>query len=485
MFTKKESGIRGLAIALYFVISAAFIASVFMCQDASLRLLLSCIFAISELVLFILLNGRYIDGMVSFSNIFVICLFLFHFGQLVLIMLFPNDIYNLSIKMRYFTTEELSESIPAIFSSFSFIAMGMLFPKKQTELDNDLSTAYIDSDSEQSLEKSILSKAKVFIIFLFPFKFLIDIIFVLKSFSTTYLERIEWYGSFPDFFITIINMSLIGFALLLIAYKNDPRKQNRAFIFIIIYLLIIMLSGRRSENVAYVAILSLIYLQNRKEKIPALKWVMYGGLIFLFAAFLYTIVYLRNYSVTGIRGVYEAFITTLFRHNVFFEALREYGNTGYTAVCVIEKWLKVRGPSLGTSYILGLASILPNITGMPGKLADLSNYGKQMQYAGTLDSRYVNIGGSIIGETFYNFGIVGGLVFSLLLGLVIGKICRTITKYSNRSEYDKYMYYIPVMFSVLYWTRSYFCGLTREITWAIVVCYIINHCKFRVGKVEI
>lgn len=160
--------------------------------------------------------------------------------------------------------------------------------------------------------------------------------------------------------------------------------------------------------------------------------------------------------------------------NIILEEMREYGQTGYTAIAVLTNWLTSHSPSYGKSYIYGISAIFPNVGGIMGKLTEESTFGLTIyRTPGILNSLYTNIGGNVLGEFFFNFGKIGGVIASTLLGVFIGKINSKVNKNIDEFNYN-IIYIIPVMFAVLYWIRDYFGSCIRDIIWGVMICWIVK-----------
>ena len=136
-------------------------------------------------------------------------------------------------------------------------------------------------------------------------------------------------------------------------------------------------------------------------------------------------------------------------------------------------WLSNFGPSWGKSYLLGLSAIFPNLTGLAGQLTEEAAFATQLQQHNMVLNEYYNIGGSILGEFFFNFGIVGGIIFAFIVGKLIGWFSDNAMRSLKSGQYYFLIFAIPVMFASLYWVRDTFGHLIRDVVWAILLCIII------------
>lgn len=416
-----------------------------------------------ELVLFVYTNWKVTGEVFNFTVIFVVLLYLFHFGQVILMGFFPGTTKNQQITLKYFRTTDCLDAMRIITIIFLFVCLGIIVAgrKKIDAIKSDF-TENIDYDH-------LKSKAITMITITFPVKVIIDGIFFVKAISLGEGFGVYWLNGIPQFLRTYGDFSVIGFCLLISSLCNKTGKQTRALVLILTYFLALMLSGRRSENVVYVCIFVFIYLKTNKRKINLWKVIALSFFAYMFITFLYAIVYNRSQvGIQTISSFADAFVLVLKEKNIFVETLREYGNTGYTAVCVVAFWLKNKAPTYGLSLLCGCTAIFPNITGLPGELTELGNFAIQLKNYGMVTRLYTNIGGSLIGELLFNFGVVGGAVAAFILGLLIGKLGRRVQELMAVSDYIKLSYYIPAMISVLYWVRDVLGGEIRTMVWGIL-----------------
>ena len=201
--------------------------------------------------------------------------------------------------------------------------------------------------------------------------------------------------------------------------------------------------------------------------------------MYIILTFLYSIVSVRYEEGNGIYLILNSFLDNLTHRNILIEALREYGNTAYTALCVVLLWLEFNPPSWGLSYLLGLSAIFPNVGGIMGDLTTKSAFAVTLQEHGALTDQYYNIGGSIIGEFFFNFNVTGGIIASLVFGLILGILNNNIRFFFYTKQYYGILYYVPVMFNVTYWIRDCFGSIIRDIVWGIIFCYIMRKFKIK------
>lgn len=426
----------------------------------------------AELILFLFFMKRSGAKMISFAVVFVAVLALFHFGQVFLCALGDGAIAALELRivLKYFTDDECLSAMRLINISFICVCAGIIFATRAAEVP-----AVRNVDEKRQYADLCTKGALILILFSFPVKAALDINFFRLSFSAGFSEAVDWYGGVTDMIKTFGNLSVLGFGILIVSLAEDKKKQIPAFLFIILYLAFQIVSGRRSETVSYIVILGLIFFRTRfRKKIKPLTVILLFAAAYLFLTLMYTTARMRDLDERTVGGFFGLFFELLTRKNVLFEALREYGNTGYTPVCVLENWLDNYQPSFGKSYIFGLTAIFPNIGGISGRLVESSTYGLLLAQNGMVQSGYPNIGGSVIGELFFNFGRVGGILVSPLLGMLIGKIGSEADDALENGNALKIGLWITPMFTSLYWIRDYFGSGIREAVWGAALWFLIS-----------
>jgi len=419
-----------------------------------------------ELVAYLYANKAVKTTLLNYSTLFILLIFLFHFGQVLLIAFFPDMItlFSFRIVVDYFSDAQACYALRLMNIAFVSISLGTLLPS---------STYKQKRNALQNINYHQL--AKKIIIFTFPFKLIIDLLTVYNSFTIGFEQTSQWLQSIPNFIRAFGNISMVGFGILLVSLSITPQKQKKVFIFILVYLAVLMLSGWRSENVAYLAIFAYLYLSTR----PKMKWkniIIYAVAGYFMLCFVQVAADMRTSSDRSMAGYSDMMSTMLFGGGLLvFDAMRELGNTGYTAECVLINWLSNFDPSWGKSYFQGLSAIFPNLTGLAGQLTEDAAFASQLQKHNMVLTEYYNIGGSILGEFFFNFGVVGGIIFAFVVGKLIGWFSYNAHRSLKSGQYYFLIFAIPVMFASLYWVRDTFGHLIRDVVWGILLCmFILN-----------
>lgn len=468
MIVKKNAFIWSL---IFIIISISCNAAVF-CQsgDEESQIFVLGYILLVELVFFLIANSKVSNHVLNFGMVFIIVLFVFNFGQ-VIINTYLKSLYPHVRFLLLLSKEEALFGLKYINLAFSTLCIGLLI--SQIKLSNNKIS---EKDLFMNNHLDFKGIAHFVILLTFPIKLMVDLLTLVVSVTVGGAEARIFLNTFPNVLLYWGKISLIGFALLLVIYKSEAYKQNRVFFFIEAYILLMMISGVRSENVGYLLIFAFIYVACREKKVSIPKIVIYGLICIVLLAFIIAVGEYRNVNTKSISGFLEVFLNNLTKKNVAFSLLDTLGDTGYTAQCVINKWLPLYGASGGDSYYLGVFSVLPNIPRVftfPGIITEKSCFAIKLQIAKTLSDNYLNIGGSLIGEQFFNFGLIGGVIATFIIGIFLGKISSKCSVYFKEKNYYGLIRIIPIMFATIYWVRDYFGGEFREVIWGPLVFYII------------
>lgn len=425
------------------------------------------VLSVIELCVFLGINKKFVGSFINFSTLFVFVLYVFNFGQLVILTFF-RGVYSHVRFLNLMMPKEALYAFRFINLAFGAICIGILI----SESSKCLTCRKYEEKTFLSLEE--WGRIAKFIITLtFPVKVVLDVVVLYITVTQGGTASRAWLNAFPNVILYYGKISMVGFALLLVSLQSFRKAQTRVFIAVETYLLMAMLNGIRSENVSYICVMALLYFMcsDRKFKIRHLLLLGVTGILGL--TFIVTAGGFRNAADKSVASFFEMFMYYLIEKNIVFYLLDTCGDTAYTAICVLTKWLKHYEPSWGTAYYLGWTAIVPSLFGITGKWTAESYFALKLQEHDTLYWRYKNIGGSLIGEQFFNFQITGGIVACLVIGLLIGWISKKSYEEIKNGKIIVFPYITASMFCSLYWIRDYFGGGIREVVWGAVFCWII------------
>lgn len=418
----------------------------------------------------VLISYLYFDYKINkrftYSALFILVLFLFHFGQLMLLTFFYKSYEHVRF-LGLLDTRQSLYGFRIMTASLAAICFGILWESSRYNVKKVKRFDY-DVDLRRLAKKIIYAT--------FFVKLLLDLATLYISFSSGGEAARMFVNSFPNILLFYGKISLLGFALLIVSLKEKPQQQKKCFLFIIGYILLMMLSGIRSENVGYLAVFLFVYLQSRLKPLKFRQVILYGLGGFLGLTFVVAVGEFRSYTEKGLDSFFELTGGLLTEENVLLGLFDTCGDTGYTAQETLNEYLPKYGPSYGDAYYKGIAAVVPNL--LPfiidfGKMTEESSTPIKLQKTGVLNEGYQNIGGSFFAEQYLNFGVVGGIIMCFLWGIFFGWVGKISAISFETNNVLQLIIMIPIMLASVYWVRSYFGGGIREAVWDIILGLIV------------
>lgn len=400
-------------------------------------------------------------SLVSISTIFLILTYLFHFGNVIAIGLFPN--YKIQRNIYYL----LKLSFPMFKSTVLFcvasvlmLGFGILFAAKPKP------TRYL---FKRSSKTDFLFG---FILIIIGTPFIIEKLLTSLDifFGGAYFDSFNSLGDgsgTKNFFCTVF---YCGIACLVACYGRKMKAKAIIALLIAAAFLVanIILTGGRGLDFLMLLILIIVAFYNRIFIISKIKLIW----LFIFA---YIVMTSFN-AIADVRDQGMQLFTNSFTKNisdnVILDIMQEMGGTVYTPYLCIVKMGNDYEVALGSTYINALVMILPNINGkFNGLIID-------SHFANLLNVKW--IGGSYIGETYFNFGYFG-IVVVFLIGIIIYKIGVSFYNAVNKRNTICIAFLVPIVRSCLWWSRDAANGFARWIVWGGILLYIIG-CLIGLGS---
>lgn len=257
----------------------------------------------------------------------------------------------------------------------------------------------------------------------------------------------------------------VGIALILIGYKHRPDYCKKVFIFATIYVLFTMLSGRRQIALTYWIMLALIYFRYvyvSSKKYTLTTKLMYAFLAFLGIVFIATIGDTRNHA-SSFGEVFSSNMSLM----VVADQIGEFGGTGVSLGYAIESFPSQHDFNYGLTYLESLVMLLPNFGGW----LDEINRGTDYIYMLPSDTQLA-LGGSYLGELYYNFGTYGKY-FTLIIGYLLGLLTRVMDRGIKYRMNFWVIISILAISPTLLWVRGVFSYFVRTCVYLGVLIYII------------
>ena len=421
-----------------------------------------------SIVQLVLTLGVMIWGMREFVLVGVIFLaltYLFHFGQSLIIALGFNDLYadrNVLAKTSFdsYITAELFA-----MTSMFFVGLGYL-------IVNRFSINRNCSPKENSLEDNLTSEAIyeirkvsliIFSVSVFPMVF-IDTGKILAAILGDYMDTYKVYATgLGKIMYAISQFCRPSIIVLLFTYANDKKKANAILIASTLYYLFMMLSGDRGTGMIYLIANFLVYfrfvLQLKVFHVIAGVVACYLLMCFLsvISAFRY-----RDFSIESFLAVLSLRETD----GIIYSFLREFGGTMISLVYAIDYIPSYSPHAYGLTYLTGLITVLPSV---PDSWAEalmpiwsfVRSFPVEVQNS---------LGGSFLGELYFNFGWFGSAA-AVLVGMLLGSVDREFLLKKSPFVIAVALVALPTLFL---WTRDFYCTMLLHAFWFAAAFFVFN-----------
>lgn len=410
-----------------------------------------------QLLLTMILSILLYKRLLSVFNIFVCLLYLFHFGQSLIRILYPVDtLIDRSVLSNVGTELTAKAEVLCIVCIFT-ITIGYVLFNNTFHIAN-IQKNIIDIHQDMSVfKKNILL---LFTITLIPMLYIdIQKITALKvsSYDATYLV---YQNGLSKYIGLIGQFCKLLFPLMIYCYKDDIKKSTKVFVFSSLYLLIAMLSGDRGSSVIYLITNVFVYF-NFVKKIKV-KTAIFGIFIVYFILGLISALSIFRYADFTLKNLVESY---QFRksYGIIYSTLREFGGSLLTLTHAI-KYIPSYSPwGMGLTYFLSIFFVSPYI---PNFITNnFINFISYTHAFPTYAFEYASLGGSVIGELYYNFGILTP-VFTCILGIFIKKMDNTFFIYN---EPKRVIFYIILLPSFFLWVRDFYVTIIFKTFWLSVL----------------
>ncbi len=388
---------------------------------------------------------------VSIPNIFAFFSLMFHCGQLL------KEGFNIEgtvpLPFEYYgdaMTIQKSFTFFLLSQTVYFIAVGISCGKLQKE----------KKVNKRQADISIYGKILV-LIGVIP-RLYIDILSLVGARANGYEGVYSIY--FPQTIQSIAFFFDAGLFFLLYA-QTDRRKQKFYLVAVIVYKCIMMSTGARQDKVAFLLVWLYVYFfiinKITVKKLALLVVVCIAG--FMFISAIGTIRVNDTVSLSQTLSLLQS--GTM--NNVIGGALGEFGSAFDTLEVAIKYTPSEIPFGWGKSYVAGLLSIIPLLVNQIPSLA------KAVMFVNQLPKHVpFALGGSFLGELFYNFSWFG-IIGSSVVGAFITKLHNGIVDDSSCDIFYKASYSILATAMILF-VRGYFTDMMQKLVWTYIAIYIIR-----------
>lgn len=409
----------------------------------------------------------------SFAYIFIVCSYLFHFGRVLNNVVFPNGKHIDSDYLAFYSYDITENSLIFCLVIIELVVTGLLLFQKD-ELQNTEQRKPVRPISNTQFK----IMAWVITVIAVPLKYKqVTSQITLLSITGDYAEALGTSSNnFSGVYSQFASFVVLGFAMLLLAYSYDRVKASILFAIESIFLIWMMLSGGKIYTVVSLLILLYIY-HNKIHRISWRNLLIVAIIAYFFMQLLGAITAARSRGSFDIANIsYYMFSND---NNTIYRFLDEFGGTILTVVKSVDEIPKRINFHYGLSYIQSLALIGVNIND------SLSKIQLQIEYPRLFYRQYA-LGGSYIGELYYNFGLFS-FFFAPIVGAFVGRISSAAQECIETDDSLRFSYYIMPIYALLTWIRGYFSGFTRATVWAalllLLLCWIVG--SIHIGRSDI
>lgn len=385
----------------------------------------------------------------SLESFFIILMFIFHCGQLIKVGFSIKG--DIPFDFRNYGNEQTTiQSLFFYLFSQSAVFLGMIWSCEKN----------INANVRGGIKIDVPKTALLLILIGFLPRIYIDFTQFFASLSEGYSGVYSLY--IPQPVHTVAFFCDIGLILALL----NKHKNYTFFLFysVLLYKILMMTTGARQEKIAFLIVWIFIYFfvnQNFKIKNIVIPVLLFGVLIFT----TYIIGETRN-NISSAKEVASIFNL----EKMIGDFLGEFGSALCTLEVPIERTGEIVDFGLGKSYIAGFFSIIPLLVSRIGNLSGETIF--LSKFAGT---RF--LGGSFLGEAFYNFGWFG-LFVPFLVGFLF-KRCVDIVRNKALANTLKYILSIIIIICLILFIRGYFTDFIQKIVWVWAFVLITRKITFK------
>lgn len=273
----------------------------------------------------------------------------------------------------------------------------------------------------------------------------------LATFQISY----GWLGILAQFFY-------VGILTILFLSGNHKNRARFILISVSLWEIATMLSGGRMDAISFV--IAMVYVYITKVERPRAKHVVLAFVILYgLSAVMSAVATIRRNGAfdAGMLGSY--ILASIGKDNPIVSMLVEMGGTFISLGSSIDNIPSYHPFGYGKTYISTVFSIIP---AYESHIADIKDLIYIYAFA---DHAY--LGGSWLGETFYNFSWFGCL-FALVWGKIIGRFETIIKHDETNGSYLGSVFIVVFMYYMILYARDYFYRFTTTIQ-VFIVCVFV------------
>lgn len=414
---------------------------------ANIALAVVCLFVsdieglrVVSIIQLVLNTYYYLKGnkkFVSVGLVFFWLLFLFHSSRFAFLEGYGFSRINNNNKVLILLSYKL------VTCCFSTLCAGYFITRSKKN-NLDVSDSSVDlSDKDLLLLRRV--STYIFIFSLIPFLY-VDITRLQYTMAFGYggLYSLGERDVLFKYFSPISHLFRPAVILLMVSYCRTPKVATRILVWFCVYSLVTMLSGARITALVYILSIVVIYVRFVLARIKKSQFVMIIVVSILLFSFLPVLSSMRREGVISRADYEEAADVVEEAGGGFKSAIMEFGGT---QISVIYSMMFTSDFNYGRTYLASLWCISPKL---PSYL-DKTN----LTYTNSFPIDYQqSLGGSCIGEAYYNFGWLA-ILFFFIVGLLVGRLDHILCCV-NRSNLITSIFCLVLIPGLFTWVRDFF-----------------------------
>lgn len=289
----------------------------------------------------------------------------------------------------------------------------------------------------------------------------------------------DTYSVYINNYIHVIgDMFYFGALMAILGFRKEKKNLLIICLSLCVVIVIGMMSGRRGiKGVYLLAAFFICFNYVNSGKINLKTIIGYGLAAYLALVLIATYGDIRDSGEMSVALFVECFLKNL-TYRMILSQMGEFGYAAYTLGAAIEHF-SLQTFGYGWNYIASWLQVLPNIGGM------LTGFTDKMSFVLKLPEMYQQaLGGSVLGEMYYNFGFAM-FIPSAAVGYLITSLSNGLTQ---SVKYGCFSYKgflgLLIIAPTIMWTRSCVNEFPRAVVWYFVAVFLLKKCIFEREKMK-
>lgn len=441
--------------------SAIFMTCVMTCLTDSVESI--AVLGLIELFLSICMIAKQKSKLLSICVVFLIFSYILHCGQYLLLIMDTGVIPTFNY-IETVTTEALLQTGKYIIYAHGVLALGMLWKGVSINKINHgrIGSGFKDipyiGDEYRGTLRNI---AILFIVVGIFFSLRTTIALIGFMIRGGYYNTFAYYATYGGIRFQLGMLWVVGITILLMIYRNNKRQCRVLLLMSIIYLFVTMLTGGRMSALMNIVVLIYCYF-NIVDKLKIGRFIIWGIIAIVLVQ------YIVNIGLSRTDGFGVSVDLGMSLKTLLGKVLAEFGGTSYTVALAMDHVPGDIPYAYCSTYFLSFMYILPNFGWSSWEIINKTVF--------TSDLRpFTNsgIGGSYIGEAYYNAGYFG-LILIFVFGIILSRFERRMDGYIEERRWLKLIAYMGTLPYVFIMTRSFFKDIVRPFVWLTIAVWILQ-----------